>query len=670
MANETEYWAALPAGEVVQKLEEKHSDWDEYNSGTGLKRKWITSYNYYFGRHFKNSSSIDDTDLMRGGREGELTLIKANHYRNVIRHILAMTTQQLPSFECRAANSDVDSINQTRLGGNIVDYYFQDKRINRNVNDSAEHSCVFGTGFTYVKWDKSAGETYQVDNGREVKNGDVEVSSPSVFDVMFDQAKEDFSKVDWVDIREHKNKFDLAARYAANDEELRAKIIGLESKNEKNESRGATLTSIDETCDVPVYAFYHKRTDAMPNGRFILYCSSDVILLDGPIPYKRLPIFQIVPGRFFGSAYGYSDSFDLLGIQEALNTLMSTVLSNQVAFGTQNVLVPEGANLSRESLSESLSFIKYNPAAGKPEPLQLTATAPEIFNFIDKLDTLFEVLSGVNSVARGEPDASLKSGVALSLVQSMAIQFTSAFQRSWAELLEDVGTFILELLQDYAETERMITIAGKLNRGYMKSFSKKDIFDVKRVVVKLGNPMARTTSGRVQIADNLLQKGLIKNPQEYLTVMETGTLDPLTQHQDARTSLIRAENEAIMEGRFDDVHVLTGDQHVLHSQEHLALLSNPIVRSSSNITAFVLQHVKEHEDLYQNQAPFYALLSGEPPAQPQLFMTPQDMQQQLPPPGMPPQGMQDQGMAPPPPMNQEMPPMPMPDQNGMNGLMG
>lgn len=617
MSKETEYWASLPASEAVSHLMEKRNEFNDFSKTSGLKGKWITSYNYYFGKQINSSDPTNNTDLMSGGREGELTLMKANHYRNVIRHILAMTTQQLPSFECRATNADVDSINQTRLGSNIVEYYFNEKRMNRNANEAAEHSLVMGSGYIHAKWDPKMGEQYQSgDQGEAIYEGDIDVTTPSVFDVTFDNSKADFGRLDWVDIREAKNKFDLAARYP----KLKEKILNLKTRSEEElRNGGAVMTPFDETNDVFVYYYYHKRTEALPNGRFIMYCDDDCVLFDGALPYKRLPLFQIVPGRFFGSPYGYTDSFDLLGIQDALNSLLSTALSNNVAFGAQNVLVPQGSNITREELSDALSMITYNPAAGKPEPLQLTASSPELYGLIEKLERLFETLSGMNSIARGNLDQGKMSGVALSLIQSMAVQYSSGFQRSWSELLEDLGTFVLELLQTFASTKRMITIAGKNNSAYMKSFSSQDIQDVKRVTVKLGNPLARTTAGKVAIADTLMAQGTI-TPKQYLTVLETGNLESATQHQDARTSLIMAENEAFLNGEFEKVQAMVGDQHILHCQEHMAILANPNIRMNSNIAGYILKHVEEHKELYKQQDPFFALLSGEPPAQPQMFV--------------------------------------------------
>jgi len=627
--DKSEYWAAQSASDVVLELEGKRESWDSSVVMTGQKNKWLTSYQYYYGRHFRTTSGMTEHSIQQAGKSGELSLVKANHYRNLIRHTLALTTNQKPSFDAKAINSDIESINQARLANSILDAYLKDKKLGRNVKDAAEQALFLGTGFVYMKWEPTLGEaiaaTKNEDGSLKMQyEGDVEASTVSVFDVLLDQSKEDFNKLDWFDVREFKNKFDLAASKP----DMYDDIIELPTRDDSRYGK-FNFNETEESNDVPVYAFYHKRTPSMPNGRYILYCSSEVILYDGPYPYSnKLNLFRIIPGVQFGSVYGYTDFFDVLSLQEANNMLLSTMVTNASTFGVQSVLIPEGSNVTVDQVSEGLSFIKYNAAAGKPEPLQLSATSPQTEQLYQLTASMMEMQSGINAAARGNPDTQSKSGVAISLVQSMAIQYTSQFQQSWAELLEDVGEFTLDLLRTFANTERMVAMAGKFNKGAMQSFTKDDLSNVKRVTIELGNPMARTMAGRASIADALLGKGLIKNPQEYFTVLTTGSLEAMTEGPMSEISLIRQENESLLEGRFNDVHAIKGDAHILHAQEHKTLLSNPSVRMNSQITAAVLQHISEHEQLYMTQEPFFAALSGEPPAPPQM----------LPPPGMPQQG--------------------------------
>jgi len=670
LADRKKYFAARDKEELAHELTEKLSAWGHSLSDRGIIEKWIKSYRLYFGRHYKNSTA-HGTEILKGGKEGELSLVTVNHYRNLIKHILVMTTNQKPTFDVRAINSDSESLQQAKLGNNILDSYMREKRLSRYLKQAAEQSLVFGKGFVKIVWEPSLGRPYTVEERsdesgepveRVVYEGDVDVSCPSPFDVYVDQSQEDWNKVEHVTIRSFRNKWNLAARYPEQNE----KIESLQTKSEIDGRGWTTLQDLDESNDVPVYEFYHKRTDAMPNGRYMLFCNGDTVLYDGPIPYQQLPIFRITPGEIFGTTEGYTDAFDLMAIQEAINVLASTIFSNQNAFGVQSVLVPNGCNISYEQLNESLAIIKYNQQAGEPKPLQLTSTPPEIFKFFEILERTAETLSGVNSVARGNPESSLKSGVALGLVQSMAVQYASGFQQSWAELLEDSGSFILSLLKDFAKTERMVAMAGKGNKGNMTAFTGDKLKNINRVIVELGNPMSRTTAGRVQIADNLLEKGMIKTPQEYVTVMETGNLEPLIEGIEATVSQIRTENEDLMEGK--PVKAIVGDAHLLHAQQHLMVVADPELRrkvalgdpTALKIVQETLAHIMEHNELKETQLPIWSAISGEPPMAP------------------PPMPMPEQGapMPPPPPVDPNAPPpIPMPEmaplpQGPMPGVPG
>lgn len=647
------YFAADTAENLAGKLQHKLENWTNYIGQHGIKERWIKSYNLYFGRHYKGAYLGQDSSILRGGKTGELALVPVNHYRNFIRHIHVMATNQKPAFDVRATNSDVKSTQQAKLANNILEGYLHEKRLGRYLRIAAEHALVFGKGFVLLEWAKNMGKPYtsQTVEGPDgpyqqlVYEGDIEVSVPTAFDVYQDPTQEDYGKKQWTLIRKFKNKYDAATEHP----DLADKILELETKNELNGKKWLTLGFLDESADVPEYTFYHKRTPSMPNGRMMVFFNKDIVIYDGPIPYEEIPLFRIVPGEIFGTVEGYSDAFDLMSLQEVFNTLYSTAFTNQQSQGLQKIYVSENTAISTEMIAQGLVVLK-GPPGQEPKAINLTATAAEIFQMMQMSEKLMESLSGVNSVARGDPQSSLKSGTALALVQSMAVQYASAYQTSWAELLEDCGTFILKLLKDFAKTERIVAMVGKYNKGQIENFTGKDLDRVDKVFVELGNPLSRTTAGRIQIADNLLQNGLITTPQEYLTVMNSGTLEPLTEGPEAVLALIRRENEQMLSGK--PVMAIVGDKHLLHTQEHLALLSNPLVRNEAPMVQLVTMHIMQHKQLAESQDPFWSQIAGEPPVQPPMPPMP---------PG-PPEGAPGPSGPMPPPPGGDQGPMPQPAQ--------
>lgn len=677
------YFANLPTGELIPKLGERIKDFGKYAENTGLRRKWQRCYELYYGKHLGEWGGRS-THIVRDGDQGEITAFGVNYFRNLVKHSLSMTTAQKPSYDPRAKNTDLKSLQQARLANNILDAYMTEKRMGRHMMSAAERSMVLSKGFVYMTWEPSLGRPYTVQtvegkDGEQVEKvvceGDVAIRAKSPYDVFYDFKLREWTQVKWVVVREWENKWDLIARYPDKAEQI-------EKLSDKDELDIYNLIHFarphedfsKDTDLIPVYHFYHLRTDAVPNGRHVKFLNGNIDLYDGPIPYKkRLPIFRITPGEEFETAEGYTDALDIIVLQEAINVLFSTAFTNQQAFGMQVIWLPDGCEVAPTQIGKGLAVLKGGPPGSQPVPLQLVNTPGEIFKNIDMLTKAQQLLMGLNSVVVGDPEHSLKSGAALGRIQAMAIQYASNFQKSWAELQEDVGTFLLELLQDFAKTERMVSLAGKHNKGAMVSFTGDDLDMIERVAVDLGNPLQHTAAGRLDMADALLAKGGI-NPKQYIEVATTGNLEAETEGYQSQRELIRKENECLMEGK--PVRGLVGDAHTLHAQEHLTVINDPQLRemaaagdqTAAKVLQATLAHIQEHQQLSMTQDPFFAAIAGEPmPPPPPMPPGPGG-----PPPGMPGQGPMG---APPPPAGpqQDLPPLPplppVPPPTGPNGPM-
>jgi hypothetical protein len=604
------YFAADEGGKTASFLQQKVDEWCNTLEYNGYLEKLKTQYACYHGAYFADTGN--GHQITFGGEQGELVNLPINHFRNIATHILNMTTANRPTMECRAANTDYRSQVQTILANNILEYYTREKKLEQFIKKAVEYAIVYGAGYIRMEWDAGRGEVvdYIEETQTEIREGDLTFTNLSVFDVIYDGTKENESDLDWVLIRTWKNKYDLAAKYP----EFADKILGLETKDQINNYRMGLTNLTDQTDDVEIIEFYHKRTDALPNGRYMMFCAEDIVLQDIPMPYRVLPVFRIVPGEIHGTPYGYTPMFDLVPIQDALNSLYSTVLTNQNAFGVQNILNPRGADIAVNSLAGGLNIIDYNAIGGaKPESLQLTDTPEEVFKFIGMLEQTMETLSGVNSVARGNPEASLKSGTALALVQSMALQFMSGLQGNYVNFVEQIGSAIIKMLQDFAHTPRIIAIVGKSKAAEIAQFTSDDISNISRVSVSIGNPMAQTTAGRVQMAQELIQYSTI-TPKQYVNLLNTGNLDGLIENIEHENLLMKAENEALMNG--EEPLVTPIDQHKEHIEFHKAVLADPELRKDASLVKRALDHIQQHINALREVDPDLLMLLGQQPLPP------------------------------------------------------
>lgn len=673
-----QYFATLEVGALLNKLEEKIKSHATYLEGTGLAARSARAERVYFGKH-QGESGVGGFSIKDAGQDGSMSTVTVNKFRSLLKHNLSFTINQKPAWDPRAKNSDVKSMQQARLAGNILDNYLTEKRLGRHMNQAAERGLVSAKGFVYMTWNPSEGKPYATQpvtnpdgtpaidaqtgepKQKIVYEGDVEASCKGWADIVYDPQLRDWNKKRWIIVKDYENKWDLVARHPDKAED----IAKCGSDDDFEFTKRFMRKNYDEKADqdiIPVFHFYHLRTDGVPSGRYTKFLGNKIDLYDGPMPYRRLPVFRITPGDEFDTCEGYTDAFDMMSMQEALNVFYSVAFSNLQAFAGQKLWLPEGCEVSPSSIDDGMAILKGGLPGTEPKVLNLTGIPPELLKVIELFQQSMTEGMGLNSVVTGDPDHGLKSGAALGRMQAMAIQFASNFQRSWAELQEDCGTFLIELLQDFAKTKRMVALAGNANKGAMESFTGDDLAPIERVSVDLGNPLSRTAAGRIELADKLYEKGEI-NGREYLQVTQTGSLDSIIERKNADIELVQKENELMRDGK--PVQAMVGDGHLYHMDQHRAVISDPQLRAAAAagdqgamaIIQAATTHIMEHENLYQTQSPIFSVIAKEPPA-------PQPMPPPMPGPGAPPPAggpPPEQGPPPPGPGAPAMsPPPPIP----------
>ena len=204
----------------------------------------------------------------------------------------------------------------------------------------------------------------------------------------------------------------------------------------------------------------------------------------------------------------------------------------------------------------------------------------------------------------------------MALIAAQAIKFNSSLQHSYAKLTEAVGTATLGFLRSYAEAPRFASVVGDHNKAYLKEFSGSDLEGVSRVEVQMASALSKTAAGRVEIANNLLQNGMIKRPEQYLAVLETGKLEPMIEAEQSELLNIKAENERLKAGQGAVAVII--DDHRLHILEHKAVINDPDAREDQSLMDAALNHIMEHYTQWQqlSMTPEVAQALGYQPIQP------------------------------------------------------
>lgn len=629
-----EYWANLPPEQLASECIGRVDDYYNWLLSTGRLARMRAAFDTYYGQRGQHNAS----HITSGGDRGELSFLMSAEYRSLVQHVLVMTTQSRTALEMVATNTDSVSKSQAYLAKGIVEYYRRDGGIDQNAYQAAEMSLILDTAWVFNEWDTQLGEELapDVETGTVLRQGDIRSRARTPLDVVIDYRNPDVRLHDWRIVRDRVNKYDLAAQYPEDAES----IIGLTTDEKMDEifrfGEAAGYDASDaKDSNIDVWTFFHKKTAACPQGRMFQFATARNFFFDGPIPYRKLPGNRICPAEMILSPLGFSNMNTLMGLQDVLDALISAAVTNMTTCGVNNLWVPDPANLDFEELAKGMNIFG---GAQKPEIVELAKLPPEWFNLANFVIGRLEAYSGVNSVARGNTEGKDFSGAAMALLQSMAIQFNSGFQRSVNKLVEDNGNDVIMLTQDFGKEPKLGLIVGKNNRYLMKKYSGGDIDQIQRVYCRQSNAIKDTTAGKLHLADKMAELGALKDPTQYAEIMETGNLDCLIEPMRNISLGIDEENEALLNGEIPPV-VFT-DNPIEHMARHSVILASPDDRKDQGLIERVRTHMQQHLTVWQQTDPLILQALNIPPYPMPMPQLGPDGQPLPPPPGgaLPPPG--------------------------------
>jgi hypothetical protein len=594
-SKEDTYFANLTEDKIGNCLMERVAEHFRYIDSTGQVERMDKSYRCWYGQPF-NSVTGNSSEITADGDEDEYAKIRVNHYRNIGQHQLGLITAETPAPKPVAKNSDHKTIGDVLAAQGYLDHFRRKLDMDKRFFDAVEYCIMLSEGYVKSEWDPDVGPIMQtlVDPTtglpKQVRTGAPKCKALSPADVIKDPHLQGQADNKWYITVEWVNRYDLMAKKPDKAEQIK-KI----SVRNDNFDKFRFIPAYEDNDLVPVYEFLHEKTPAVPNGRRVVLLDHDCVLIYEDLPYDDVPIRRIAPGELRGTSHGWTVMFDLLCIQEAIDQLYSIVLTNQKTFGHQNILIPEGSNISLSQMKGGLNFIKYFPQLGgiKPEALQLTYTPKEIFEFIKQLEAIMETLSGVNQVVRGGVPKQLESGSSLAIVQAQVQTFLKTLMQEFVRLVQDVYTDQLKIFQRYGKYQQKVVIAGKSKNYTVRELSKDDVSMVETVMVEAVNPLSNTVAGKKEQADALLGAGLL-TAQQYVIFNRTGNLEMASERDEKESQYIRQENEIIASGAEPPDPMMT-DNHLRHLQEHQVEMFNPDIRLRNPQTLMAgTQHMQKH----------------------------------------------------------------------------
>jgi hypothetical protein len=619
-----QYWATLEGEELATAIRLRVARAQRHYQSTGLWWLWVKAHALMQGM---GKDGYTSHSLEKKGRQGEYTSFNVNHYRSIVRHYRNLAAGQRPSMDPLAETGEAEAETQTRKAKTVLEHYAREGWEDVQV-DVTWFASVLGAGWELKWWNALRGKPVLPPEDvpplpgepppAPMYAGDFEFHAFKPNDVYFDPALKTVRKIPWVVFRLKASRWDLAADFPERAEEiasLRRNTIDTDCDFAWTPGLQQPDAQHDEDM-VSLFVFVHDARPACPDGRFALCLSTGAPLIADALPAGIFSARVLHDGDMLDSAHGYANLWDIMGLQEYVNMAASIRASNQRAHGVSVIATPKGSDIDASQISKGLTLLKYNPPY-EPKPINFTSTPPEVTEGQKAAVEDMGLISGVNSVQRGDPQASLRTGPALALVKASGVEASLDFQTSLSRYYTKSAEDLLALFQEFATEPVQIEVLG--DSGTLRSaVGGEDVSLVSRVRVDMGSPLSKTLAGKTELATQLVQlaaqNGTPLDFGQYLRVLETGRTEPLTELDTKKRRNIQRENEMLAKARFipGPVDPMTGqptqvldpsvpmpralgtDDVRLHIPWHLSQLDSPEARANPAVAKAVLAHVMEH----------------------------------------------------------------------------
>lgn len=558
--------------------------------------------------------------LVYFGPRGEYTRVSFNHLRDVVRHRQNLAVPDKWALEPEASSQDYEAGVQVRKAGALLEHLLWREGWAKAADEAVERSTVQSFAAVRAVWDAYRGEPL----GPGAWAGGYKFDVHGPLDVAFDPFMRHHREASWYICREWVNKYELAARFPERADE----IVNTQPWFEVDEELWGyhpimpmDLRYARENDVIPVWHLYHKSNEAVEGGRYALVLDAGAPLLEGSLPYRQLPVQVLGEAPLLDTPFYYCTAWELMGPQQYHNLLSTVTATNARAGGVPVFVVPQGSNLSAEQMGQGLALLQV-PAGmgGEAKVLHAAATQPDVYANLDRTEAQLEKIGQVNSVVRGGVPTSDASGSLAALVQATALQAAAPYQRVIYGWMADTAIHCIQVAEDYLTWPVKVEAYGEFNSLFVEEVSGEDVSMVTRVIVKQGNPMARTLAGRLSVANALKEMGDITHEQ-YLHFIQYGQLERITSPPEREMALIQQENQRMMRGELPPV--LETDNDAMHVPQHQVLFSSPTVRNNPELSAVVDQHMRWHVEnavAKTTQNPMLLELLGQKPLESALAM--------------------------------------------------
>ena len=593
---------------------------------------WLLNINFLIGNQYSYISSrgeVDEKERMFPWESREVF----NHIAPLVESRLSKLARVKPKMSVRPSGNEKSDIELSKLSRSILNSVACEKNLSELIAEATTLSEVTGTSFYKVVWDKSLGESFDIDNekydeicknlinnGEKCKNntnnadktkkinlGDVSIKVVSPFEIFPDSCACESIE----DCESIIHAYPISALEA---EEIYGEpFVGSDINMMSFDSLGGGLfvsgiSNVTRTTttlkhnQVMVYEKYIKPNASFKNGKLFIVVG-DKLVYEGDLPLKMYPFIRQVSSDVIGSFWGSSIIERCIPIQRAFNNIKNRKYEFFARLSAGVLAVEDGSvdidNLEEEGLAPG-KILVYRSGASVPRFMDAGSVPSELSYEEEKLKNEFISLTGVSELMRNSSlPNDVTSGTAINLLIEQDDTRLLVPAENIRKAIVKLGKLVLLLYKEFAsypKISRIIDENGDVELIYWKG---SDISSCD-VVLETTNELSETQSARKNMVLELLKNGLLYDENGKLSKrMKSKVFDALGfgnwESAEDITSLHikKATRENL---GLSSLVVSEIDDHDIHIEEHTKfLLSDEAENLSQDQIDKYIQHIREHK---------------------------------------------------------------------------
>ena len=198
--------------------------------------------------------------------------------------------------------------------------------------------------------------------------------------------------------------------------------------------------------------------DGKPKVKVFTNCSKQLIRIY-EAPYRRYSQFTYNPEKETGSIYSDAWIKPLISLNKSLDKTASQIEGYIQRMLTGKYLIKQGVEVS--TITDKGAEKIYYKGNVAPTQMNLAPLPAAPFSYMDFLENKIEELGGIREASLGRVPGQVSSGKGLEALQNADASTVAEPIENLEKFLEQIGEFILELIEDHVITSEEITEEGE-----------------------------------------------------------------------------------------------------------------------------------------------------------------------------------------------------------------